>query len=182
MCRKHSLRKALCQWKQKPKKWKAIISLAVFHSKCETCFVTLLYPVFNNMCRQNQKKSLGKQEAWRRILLLHGEMMREQRTCDGCETHHIMWCPQIVRWVNIQASTRQSNTWIATGDFNGRWRCWGECFSAMVFFLQWVFMDHQFKLVSIDMFSSGHFMAFLTLLKSCVVLLCFVFIIFLPCM
>lgn len=30
-------------------------------------------------------------------------------------------------------------------------------------------------LVSIDMFSSGHFMAFLTLLKSCVALLCFFF-------
>lgn len=142
--RKHSLRKALWQLKQKPKKLRTITSLTVFHSKCETCFVTLLYPVCSNMCRQNQKKKcLGKQEAWRHILLLHGEMMREQRTCDGCETHHIMWCPQILRWASIQVSTGQKDTWIFATDFNGKWRCWGECFGATVLFLQGMFMDHQ---------------------------------------
>lgn len=55
--KKHSLRKAVHQIKLKPKKLRTITSLTVFHSKCETCFVTLLYPVCSNMCRQKQKKT-----------------------------------------------------------------------------------------------------------------------------
>lgn len=115
---------------EKPKKLRTIISLTVFLSKCETCFVTFLYPVCSNMCRQNQRKknSLGKQEAWRHILVLHGEMMREQRTCDGYETHH-----------NVMSSDTQMSKYPS---FNRTERHLNSCnrFQWKVEMLGWVLM------------------------------------------
>lgn len=145
---------------------------------CDLALSSMQQHVQTKTEKKTQTQTLGKQEAWRHILLLHGEMMREQRTCDGCETHHIMWCPQILRWASYLCFDR------AEGHLN-----FCNRFQRKVKMLGWVFWCHSTLLavnvhgssnlvVSIDMFSSGHFMAFLTLLKSCVVLLCCFFILF----